>query len=93
MKGPSLPPRRPAPAVYFRGEIEKAEAAGLAREDMVLCLTHADVSKLKRDPSLAISDISFSEGTMRFLGVKVELGGVTVSALEHSQPETPPLKP
>lgn len=93
MKPPSLPPRRPAPAVYFRGEIEKAEAAGLAREDMVLCLTHADASKLKRDPSLAISDISFSEGTMRFLGVKVLAGGVTVSALEQPDLETPPLKP
>lgn len=93
MKAPSLPSRRPTPAVYFRGEIEKAEAAGLARAGMILRLTRADESKLKRDPSLAISDISFSEGAMRFLGVKVEGGGVTVSALEHAQPETPPLKP
>ncbi|MBV8684842.1 MAG: hypothetical protein JO111_18360 [Caulobacteraceae bacterium] len=93
MTGHSPPSRRSTPAVYFREGIEKAEAAGLARAGMILRLTRADESKLKRDPSLAISDISFSEGTMRFLGVKVELGGVTVSALEHSQPETPPLKP
>lgn len=93
MKGPSYPPRRPTPAVHFRGEIEKAEAAGSVRENMILRLTRADESKLKRDPSLAISDISFSEGAMRFLGVKVEGGGVTVSVLERSDLETPPLKP
>jgi hypothetical protein len=83
MKAQPIPPRRAAPAVHFRGEIEKAEAAGISREDMILRLTHADMSKLKLDPSLAVTDISFSEGGMRFLGVRVEGGGVPVSVLQH----------
>lgn len=83
MKAPPPMPRRVAPAVQFRGEIEKAEAAGLAREDMTLRLTHTDMSKLRRDASLAVADISFSGGEMRFLGVKVEVGGVPDSVLEH----------
>ena len=82
--------RRAAPAVHFRGEIEKAEAAGLAREDMTLRLTLTDVSKLKRDPSLAVTDISFSGGAMRFLGVKVEAGGVPESVLQR--PDEPALE-
>ena len=85
MKGPPLISRRAPPAVHFRGEIEKAEAAGLAREDMTLRLTLTDVSKLKRDASLAVADISFSGGAMWFLGVKVEAGGVPVSVLQHPE--------
>jgi hypothetical protein len=83
LKAPSPPARRAAPAVHFRGEIEKAEAAGFAREDMVLRLTLTDESKLKRDTSLAVADISFSGGAMRFLGVRVEGGGVAESVLQH----------
>ena len=83
MKTPPLPARRAPPAAHFRGEIEKAEAAGAAREDMVLRLTRGDASKLKRDPGLAVADISFFEGAMRFLGVKVEEGGVPESVLQH----------
>jgi hypothetical protein len=85
MKSPSLPARRPPPAAHFRGQIEKAEADGFARGDMVLRLTHADLSKLKRDPSLAVSDIRFAEGAMWFLGVKVEGGGVPESVLQHAK--------
>jgi hypothetical protein len=91
MKSPhptkSPPPiaRLVAPAVQFRGEIEKAEAAGLTRDDMTLRLTHADADKLKRDVSLAVADISFSGGAMRFLGVKVEAGGVPISVLLHPE--------
>jgi hypothetical protein len=87
MKGPPPISRRPEPAVHFRGEIEKAEAAGLTREEMTLRLTLADVSKLKRDPSLAVADIRFAEGAMWFLGVKVEAGGVPVSVLLHPEYE------
>jgi hypothetical protein len=92
LKAPSLPARRAAPAVHFRGEIEKAEAAGFAREDMVLRLTLTDVSKLKRDTSLAVADISFSGGAMQFLGVKVEWGGVAESVLQHPELDQPALK-
>ena len=85
LKAPPPPARRAAPAVHFRGEIEKAEEAGFAREDMVLRLTLTDVSKLKRDTSLAVADISFSGGAMRFLGVRVEVGGVPESVLQHPE--------
>lgn len=85
MKSPPRISRRVTPAVHFRDEIEKAEAAGLAREDMTLRLTLADVSKLKRDASLAVADISFSDGAMWFLGVKVEAGGVPESVLKHPE--------
>jgi hypothetical protein len=90
MKSPPPILRRPAPAVHFRSEIEKAEASGLAREDMTLRLTHADVSHLKRDASLAVADISFSGGVMRFLNVKVEAGGVSESVLQHRELDDPP---
>lgn len=92
MKAPPLPTRRATPAVHFRGEIERAVAAGLARKDLVLRLTHADASKLKRDASLAVTDISFSEGAMWFLGVRVQGGGVSGSFLEHPELEKPPLE-
>lgn len=85
MKAPALTPRRAEPGAHFRGEIEKAEAAGHAREDMTLRLTLADASKLKRDASLAVTDISFSDGAMWFLGVKTEAGGVSVSVLQHTE--------
>lgn len=90
MKAPALkapPPvaRRAPPAIHFRGEIEKAEAAGFTREDLLLRLTLTDVSKLKRDTSLAVTDISFFDGAMRFLGVRVEAGGVAESILQHPE--------
>jgi hypothetical protein len=76
-----IPTRRVSPAALFRGQIERAEADGVTREQMTLRLTHADTSILKRDRDLAVADISFSEGVMRYLGVKVEEGRVTVSEL------------
>ncbi len=76
----SVPSHR-SPAGRLRKQIEGAEAGGLGRPEMTLRLTHADASLLKRDPELAVADISFADGVMRFLGVKVEAGGVTVSEL------------
>lgn len=73
--------RRLGPAVRFRNEIEQAEAQGVSREDMSLELTLSDVSLLKRDPNLAVSDIGFKDGTMRFLGVRIQEGGVQESRL------------
>ena len=69
----------------LRAAIEKAEADGVLRDDMVLRLTHSDVAQLKRDPTLALSDISFAGGGMKFLGVKIAPGGVTESALERPE--------
>ena len=76
------PKSRPA---EFRRAIEQAEAEGVSKDDLVLCLTLSDTADLKRDPSIPIHDISFSEGVMRFLGVKVAPGGVTSSTLQRPQ--------
>jgi len=78
---PSAPPRRRSPAVRFREQIERAEADGVARETMTLRLTYGDASLLKRDQALGVSDINFAGGAMRFLGVRVEEGGVPQSEL------------
>jgi hypothetical protein len=76
--------RRGSPAVQFRHQIERAEADGLGRGQMTLRVTHADASLLKRDREIAVSDISFNDGEMRFLGVRVEIGTATVSELVTS---------
>ncbi len=76
-------PQRASAALHFRAEIEKAEAIGTPREDMSLHLTLGDVSQLKRDRSVPLTDISFAGGTMRYLGVKIVQGGVPVSVLRH----------
>jgi hypothetical protein len=78
-------PRRAAPAAYFRAEIEKAESQGVARDDMVLQLTLTDVSQLKRDQSVPLEDISFRDGTMQYLGVKVVQGNTSVSELRRTE--------
>jgi hypothetical protein len=53
---------------------------------MRLRLTLGDASALKRDGSLAVSDISFVGGEMRFLGVLVEAGGIPESKLDREPP-------
>ena len=72
---------RNSPAMRFRAEIEQAVADGFACEGMRLRLTLGDASLLKRDASLSVSDISFAAGIMRFLGVRIEEGGVERSEL------------
>jgi hypothetical protein len=49
---------------------------------MTLHLTLGDAHRIKGDHELAIEDVNFAGGVMRFLGVKVEQGGVTASSLE-----------
>ncbi|MBX3483986.1 hypothetical protein [Phenylobacterium sp.] len=80
---PAQPPRRKPPGPHFRAQIEAAEAEGVAREHMTLRLTMADVANLKRDRELPVTDISFADGVMRYLGVKVEQGGVAESVLDR----------
>ena len=75
---------RNSPAMRFRAEIEQAVADGCACEGMRLRLTLGDASLLKRDASLSVSDISFAAGIMRFLGVRIEEGGVERSELVRS---------
>lgn len=84
MRRPVERSRRNSPAERFRAEIEQAAAEGVAREDMTLHLTFGDASKLKRDPGVAVSDISFASGGMRFLGVSIQEGGVAQSELVRS---------
>lgn len=80
------PIRRKGPAApRFRAEIEAAEAAGVKKKKMVLRLTLRDVSELKRDPSVAIEDIRYADGEMKFLGVAVAQGGVTESVLDTGE--------
>jgi hypothetical protein len=67
--------------VVFRQAIAAALAEGVLADDLTLRLTLTDASKFKRDRTLALDDISFAGGRMRFLGVTVEEGGVTASEL------------
>ena len=71
----------PSPAAVFRKQIEAALAEGVAADDMTLKLTYGDATHLRRDASLAVADISFTGGVMRYLGVKIEQGGVAASSL------------
>lgn len=89
MSNPRPTPRRPSAAIRFRTEIEKAEAEGVARKNMTLELTFADVSELKRDRGVAVSDISFTGGVMTFLGVKIVQGGVSTSVLSVATGRAP----
>ena len=72
-----------------RHAIEAAEHEGVDRKEMILRLTLRDASELKRDPKLATADISFGGGGMRYLGVLVEQGGVTVSRLDTGDAAKP----
>jgi len=77
------PVARLSPSVAFRREIEAAVAEGVALDDMTLRLTLGDVNRIRRDPALAVEDVSFTGGVMRFLGVKVAPGGIDASALDR----------
>lgn len=65
----------------LRAIIADADEKGADRASLLLNLTHRDAALLKRSPAVAMEEISFLGGEMRFLGVKVEVGAVTVSAL------------
>lgn len=71
----------------FRRAIEKAEAEGVGRADMVLRLTLSDTAALKRDRGIPVEDICFIDGVMSFMGVTVTTGGVSVSALQTEADE------
>ena len=76
---------RPVPKhdtiLLLRTAIAEAGDNGSDLSAMTLHLTHRDAALLKRSPNVAMEEISFLGGEMRFLGVKVEVGAVTVSAL------------
>jgi len=78
----------------LRVSIAKAEADGVERADMVLRLTFRDVSLIKRSPSVGVDEVSFEHGEMRFLGVRIATGPVTLSRLEApAQPDPEPVAP
>ena len=77
---PTPPPPLP-PGQRFRTAIEQAKQEGLDPSAMMLRLTLGDVSRLKRDRTIAAEDISFAGDEMRYLGVKVSPGDVETSAL------------
>jgi len=82
-KPPPAKPMLGSPDKRFRGQIEAAVAEGVAVEDMTLRLTLRDASLLARDRNTPVADITYSEGVMRFLGVRVEQGGIDVSKLDR----------
>jgi hypothetical protein len=63
--------------------IAQAESDGVAREAMTLRMTLRDVSELKRDPKVPMADIAYTPEGMRYLGVLVEQGFVSVSTLDR----------
>lgn len=75
----SQPP--PAPGKKFRAAIEQARLEGIDPSALLLRLTLSDISRLKRDREIAAEEISFADGEMRYLGVKVVGGDVETSAL------------
>lgn len=80
--------RRPSAktvADAFSREIDAAAQDGVDREAMTLNLTLNDLNELKRDRAVALEDISFTAGQMRFKGVKVKAGGVPASTLDLGQ--------
>jgi hypothetical protein len=70
-----------SPAVQFRSEIAAALAEGVGHDGLTLRLTLGDTYRLTRDGDTPVDDISYAGGVMRFLGVKVEKGGVPESVL------------
>lgn len=85
MKKPPITgkPAVKSPAARLRADIEAALSDGVGHEDMTLKLTLGDVSRLKCDADIAVSDISFAGGEMRFMGVRIEQGGVPASILSR----------
>ncbi len=79
----SRPPIVPVltPGEKFKLAIEEAVSGGIAPSGLLLKLTLGDAAKLKRDRSLPISDISFADGAMHYLGVRVAEGDITASTL------------
>jgi hypothetical protein len=66
----------------FRRAIETAEKKGIDRDAMTLRLTLRDTTQIRRDNSIPVEDISFADGEMKVLNVRVISGGVTESVLD-----------
>ncbi len=66
----------------LRTAIVRAEDEGVVRGDMLLRLTFRDASLIKRSPAVSVDEVSFANGEMRFLGVRIVAGPVALSRLE-----------
>jgi hypothetical protein len=77
----AVAPRRLSVALRFKADIERAASDGVLLGDMALHLTLGDVEQLKRDRTVPMADISFTDGTMKYLGVEVVKGNVPLSVL------------
>jgi hypothetical protein len=82
-KSPSTaaPPRVPDIA-DLRSAIARAETQGVDRADMLLHLTLRDESMIKRSRSVGVDEVSFADGQMWFVGVKVVAASGGTSSLE-----------
>ena len=77
----TMAPRAPDIA-DLRTAIDKAETQGIDRGDMLLHLTLRDESVIKRSRSVGVDEISFADGEMRFIGVRVVVTTDAMSSLE-----------
>ena len=77
----AVPIEKPNPGQTFKSQIQKAKLDGINPSALLLQLSRSDVSRMKRDRSLAISDIRFMNGKMHFLDVLVTEGEVAASSL------------
>lgn len=77
-----LPLERGSRIETFRKAIDAAERDGIKRDAMTLRLTLRDNTLLRRDNTIAVQDISFADGEMKVLEVRVIAGGVSESVLD-----------
>lgn len=77
------------PGERFGREIRAALADGASPDDFTLRLTLMDASKIKRDPLIPLTDVSFAPDGMRYLGVRVVEGNVRSSELMEGAPPEP----
>jgi hypothetical protein len=80
---PASPPA--PPAALFKRRIQDALTEGTAVADLTLRLTLGDARRLRRDSEVPLEAISYHDGAMHFLGVKVVEGGVEASVLERGE--------
>jgi hypothetical protein len=66
----------------LRMAIDRAETSGIARGDMLLHLTFRDEALIKRSRAVGVDEVSFADGQMRFVGVKVVVVSGAASSLE-----------
>ncbi len=77
-----LPLERGSRIETFRKAIEAAEQEGVSREAMTLRLTLRDTTLIRRDNTIPVQDISFADGEMKVLNVRVISGGIPESVLD-----------